>query len=129
MSGAMARPVAPQRAARAESIPAVRRPRKPPEYTPAPAATTAAARPGLIRPVPHEVEETVPAHVPDPDESALCSICQTPIEPGEERTACPSCHLTFHAQCWEENLGCSAYGCDQVNVLAPAAGRDAADDA
>ena len=129
MSGAMARPVAPQRAARAESIPAVRRPRKPPEYTPAPAATTATARPGLIRPVPHEVEETVPAHVPEPDEFALCSICQTPIEPGEERTACPSCHLTFHAQCWEENLGCSAYGCDQVNVLAPAAGRDAADDA
>jgi hypothetical protein len=48
-----------------------------------------------------------------------CSICQTDIHPGEERTQCPSCHLMFHAQCWQENYGCSAYGCDQVNVLAP----------
>lgn len=49
----------------------------------------------------------------------VCSICQTPIYVDDEQTACPSCHLTFHAQCWEENFGCSAYGCDQVNVLAP----------
>jgi hypothetical protein len=48
-----------------------------------------------------------------------CSICQTDIYAGEERTQCPSCHLTFHAQCWQENYGCSAYGCDQVNALAP----------
>jgi hypothetical protein len=48
-----------------------------------------------------------------------CSICQATIQRGEEQTRCPSCHLTFHAQCWEENYGCSAYGCDQVNVLAP----------
>jgi DNA-directed RNA polymerase subunit RPC12/RpoP len=133
MSGTMARPVAPQAAAQPQSSPPLRRPRKPPEYTPASATTTATARAGLIRPVPapREVEETVPAHVPEPDESALCSICQTPIEPGEERTACPSCHLTFHAQCWQENLGCSAYGCDQVNILAPhepIAAPDATDD-
>jgi pSer/pThr/pTyr-binding forkhead associated (FHA) protein len=50
-----------------------------------------------------------------------CSICQTDILSSEASTRCPSCRLTFHEQCWQENYGCSAYGCDQVNVLAPMA--------
>lgn len=50
--------------------------------------------------------------------AVVCSICQTAIAPEEGRTSCPSCHLTFHTGCWQENFGCSAYGCDQVNVLA-----------
>ena len=50
-----------------------------------------------------------------------CSICHSPIAHGEETTTCPSCGLTFHADCWNENYGCSAYGCAQVNVLKPAA--------
>jgi hypothetical protein len=61
------------------------------------------------------------AIAPPPEmQAATCSICQTAIAGGEERMSCPSCHLTFHAGCWQENYGCSAYGCDQVNVLAPA---------
>ena len=48
----------------------------------------------------------------------LCSICQCPISRGESQTHCPDCGLAFHGECWEENLGCSAYGCSQVNVLA-----------
>jgi len=51
--------------------------------------------------------------------SATCSICQWQVMSGEETTRCPSCGLTFHADCWTENCGCSAYGCDQVNVLHP----------
>jgi hypothetical protein len=47
----------------------------------------------------------------------ICSICQTSMEATEERTACPSCGLTFHADCWVENRGCSAYGCPEVNAL------------
>ena len=61
-----------------------------------------------------------------PPVGAPCSICQTDILASEERTTCPSCHLQFHTQCWEENYGCSAYGCDQVNVLAPAEERESA---
>jgi hypothetical protein len=30
--------------------------------------------------------------------------------------ACPACKLPFHAECWNENRGCSAFGCSQVNV-------------
>ena len=37
------------------------------------------------------------------------------------QTTCPSCGLVFHAECWAENYGCSAYGCPQVNALKPPA--------
>ena len=47
-----------------------------------------------------------------------CSICQWKIDPGDKPHICPSCGLAFHEECWIENRGCSAYGCDQVNVLA-----------
>ena len=30
---------------------------------------------------------------------------------------CPDCAVTFHAECWQENLGCSSYGCPQVHAL------------
>lgn len=41
----------------------------------------------------------------------LCSICQTAILSGEQVLTCPHCSLPFHADCWGENRGCSAYGC------------------
>jgi hypothetical protein len=50
-----------------------------------------------------------------------CGICQHAVEPAEGRTQCPHCGLPFHADCWEENRGCSAYGCPQVNALKPPA--------
>jgi len=47
----------------------------------------------------------------------LCSICQTLIQSSDPSTSCDECHLPFHIECWEENLGCSAYGCQNVNAL------------
>jgi hypothetical protein len=55
-----------------------------------------------------------------PAGAATCGVCQSSIAAHEESTTCPSCGLSFHAECWHENYGCSAYGCSQVNVLAPA---------
>ena len=52
-------------------------------------------------------------------EPATCSVCRSAIVTGEEQTVCPSCGLTFHSDCWKDNLGCSAYGCAQVNALQP----------
>jgi hypothetical protein len=49
-----------------------------------------------------------------------CGVCQFPVEAGEEQTRCPRCGLPFHAECWEQNYGCSAYGCPLVNALKPA---------
>ncbi|MGD0094084.1 MAG: RING finger protein [Planctomycetota bacterium] len=41
----------------------------------------------------------------------LCAICQTVIVAGERIVYCPHCALPFHDECWQENQGCSAYGC------------------
>src|SRR5215212_2473822 len=57
---------------------------------------------------------------PTPNVSRECGICQSSIQPAEETQTCPSCGLSFHAGCWQENWGCSAYGCNQVNALKPA---------
>jgi hypothetical protein len=92
-------------------------PRPPTAPLPAPLPNGATAEMVVASPSPAASASVAPSpHVPE----ALCSICQTPIQNDEERISCPSCHLTFHAGCWQENYGCSAYGCDQVNVLAPA---------
>ena len=48
-----------------------------------------------------------------------CGICQSPIQPADAITPCPKCGLVFHTECWQENLGCASYGCDQVNILGP----------
>ncbi|HYG75183.1 MAG TPA: RING finger protein [Planctomycetota bacterium] len=42
----------------------------------------------------------------------LCSICQTGVIAGERIVYCPACNLPFHTECWKENGGCSAYGCE-----------------
>ena len=43
-----------------------------------------------------------------------CSICLDLIIAGDEIVSCPFCGLPFHSECWEENRGCSAYGCKGV---------------
>lgn len=43
-----------------------------------------------------------------------CSICQSVIISGEEVVSCPHCQLPFHKECWNENKGCSAYGCESA---------------
>jgi hypothetical protein len=50
---------------------------------------------------------------------AKCAVCHSPINEGEETTQCPDCAMNFHAECWQENFGCSSYGCPQVEVLKP----------
>ena len=69
------------------------------------------------------VAAATPTAAPAPSVKAApaeaCGACQSPIDPTEQTTTCPSCSLTFHADCWAENYGCSAYGCAQVNVLLP----------
>ncbi len=43
-----------------------------------------------------------------------CAICLSPVESGNEKTACPACNAIYHAECWSENGGCAVYGCPQV---------------
>src|SRR3954465_11231241 len=48
-----------------------------------------------------------------------CAICQSSIHPTEQIWTCPKCSLVYHAECWQSNMGCARYGCEQVNTLAP----------
>ena len=48
-----------------------------------------------------------------------CLICQSPIEPTETKSTCPSCKREYHSECWEQNKGCAVYGCPQVPPAEP----------
>ncbi len=50
---------------------------------------------------------------------ATCAVCQCSLLPVDDRILCPECGLPHHTDCWNENFGCSAYGCSQVNALKP----------
>ena len=40
-----------------------------------------------------------------------CPYCQTNIKESADRITCPDCHTPHHKECWEENNGCTTYGC------------------
>ena len=52
-------------------------------------------------------------------EKATCPVCGTQIEEGDSKTVCPACKVVFHEECWQENKGCSTYGCKLVSVMNP----------
>jgi hypothetical protein len=71
---------------------------------------------GQIVTIPKALEEAAPVAATD-EGAEPCSVCMCAIESSEETTDCPACGLRFHADCWTENRGCSAYGCAQVGAL------------
>jgi hypothetical protein len=86
-----------------------------PTYAASP-STAAPAAPAAPRPASAAVETPITVATAATD---TCGACQSTIAVGEHLTTCPACGLTFHADCWAENFGCSAYGCSQANVLLP----------
>ena len=43
----------------------------------------------------------------------ICPFCNTEIKEGEEVKVCPACEVPHHATCWEENKGCTTFGCSE----------------
>lgn len=43
----------------------------------------------------------------------VCPFCKTEIKEGEAIIECPACGIAHHASCWEENKGCTTFGCSQ----------------
>lgn len=60
-----------------------------------------------------------PAAPPRAEKERFCGVCHSTVTRFDETATCPACGLLFHADCWQENRGCSAYGCSQVNALEP----------
>lgn len=48
-----------------------------------------------------------------------CPYCRTPFEPEDEVIACPACGTQHHADCAEENGGCTVFGCSKAPVEEP----------
>jgi hypothetical protein len=40
-----------------------------------------------------------------------CPFCQTPIKPSDNVIVCSECEIPHHRECWNENHGCTTYGC------------------
>ena len=45
--------------------------------------------------------------------SATCPYCRAKMAPSE-MVQCPGCGTPHHRDCWEENLGCTVFGCSHA---------------
>lgn len=43
----------------------------------------------------------------------ICPFCKTEIKEDDEVKVCPSCGIPHHKACWEENKGCTTFGCSE----------------
>ncbi len=48
----------------------------------------------------------------------ICPYCKTEIKEGEDIIVCPSCEIPHHRRCWEENNGCTTFGCSEQHYKA-----------
>ena len=42
-----------------------------------------------------------------------CPFCKTEIKEGDAIKVCPACGIPHHEACWEENKGCTTFGCSE----------------
>ena len=40
-----------------------------------------------------------------------CPFCKTPFEEGDVIVVCSTCEMPHHLSCWQENNGCTTFGC------------------
>jgi TM2 domain-containing membrane protein YozV len=50
---------------------------------------------------------------------ATCPYCRGTFEPEDETVSCSGCNAIHHAPCFEENGGCTVFGCSQAPVDEP----------
>ncbi len=48
----------------------------------------------------------------------ICPFCKTAITADDEVTVCPSCATPHHKACWDENKGCTTFGCSEQHYVA-----------
>jgi pSer/pThr/pTyr-binding forkhead associated (FHA) protein len=95
--------------------------RKPVTVPPADPSTVAETKP-VARSKPAAEQKPAPEPIlkpPSKPRVTRCAVCHSTIAADEPATQCPDCAMNFHTECWQENLGCSSYGCPQVDALKP----------
>ncbi len=50
---------------------------------------------------------------------ASCPYCRTTFESGDAIVACSGCQTEHHADCLQENGGCTVFGCSQAPAEEP----------
>ena len=58
---------------------------------------------------------------PDSHVGKTCPFCQTPIKPGANVITCPACGMPHHEDCWQENGGCTTFGCTSAHGVSVSA--------
>lgn len=48
----------------------------------------------------------------------ICPFCKSEIKDGDEVIVCPACGIPHHKGCWEENKGCTTFGCKEQHYEA-----------
>lgn len=48
----------------------------------------------------------------------VCPFCKTEIKEGDAVKVCPACGIPHHEGCWEENKGCTTFGCSEQHYEA-----------
>lgn len=48
----------------------------------------------------------------------ICPFCKTKIQEGDSVKVCPACNIPHHEDCWEENKGCTTFGCSELHYEA-----------
>lgn len=48
---------------------------------------------------------------------SICPYCQSIIHHNEETIICPECNTVHHRECWDENHGCTRFGCKMSNQV------------
>ena len=43
--------------------------------------------------------------------NGICPYCREPVLPYDPSVTCPHCGITLHQACWEDNEGCTTFGC------------------
>ncbi len=46
----------------------------------------------------------------------VCPYCRTPMEDGSALILCPACSTPHHRECWDENGGCTVFGCAEAPI-------------
>jgi len=59
-------------------------------------------------------EDPPPAHTIDAEDANTCPYCRMPITEDDAIAECAACHTPHHQECWEENKGCTVFGCPEA---------------